>query len=109
MITVECDHIHDTVCNSCESLKTILREVEDQIRNEHIAFYSKDQQEDLLYDFLKAKESTLDWKAHILRSCSQEKAKQDLLQNLTTSEAIVVMDCVAITSLIHVINNLLPM
>ena len=89
---VECDHVHDTVCNSCESLKTVLREMEDQIRKEHIAFYSNDHQEDILYDFVKAKQSILDWKAHILRSCNQEKAKQDLLQNLTTSEAIIVMD-----------------
>lgn len=80
------------MCNSCESLKTVLWEVEDQIRNEHIAFYSKDQQEDILYDFVKAKQSILDWKVHILRSCNQEKAKQDLVQNLTISEAIVVMD-----------------
>lgn len=69
------------MCNSCESLKT-----------EEIAFYSKDHQEDILYDFVKAKQSILDWKAHILRSCNQEKEKQDFLQNLTTSEAIVVMD-----------------
>ena len=89
---VECDHVHDTVCNSCEYLKTILREMEDQIRNKRIAFYSKDHQEDILYDFVKAKQSILDWKVHILRSCNQEKAKQDHLQNLTTSEAIVVMD-----------------
>ena len=41
---------------------------------------------------MKAKQSILDWKAHILKSCNQEKAKQELLQNLTTSEAIVVMD-----------------
>ena len=89
---VECNHVHDTMCNSCESLKTVLREMEDQIRNENIAFYSKDHQEDILYDFVKAKQSILGWKAHILRSCNQEKAKQDRLQNLTTSEAIVVMD-----------------
>ncbi|XP_044173523.1 uncharacterized protein LOC114968109 [Acropora millepora] len=66
--------------------------MEDQIRKEEIAFYSNDHQEDILYDFVKAKQSILDWKAHILRSCNQEKAKQDLLQNLTTSEAIVTMD-----------------
>ena len=89
---VECHHVHDTVCNNCEFLKTVLREMEDQIRNECIAFYSKDHQEDILYDFVKAKQSILDWKAHILRSCNQEQAKQDRLQNLTTSEAIVVMD-----------------
>ena len=41
---------------------------------------------------MRAKQNILDWKVHILRSCNQEKAKQDLLQNLNTSEAIVVMD-----------------
>ena len=46
----------------------------------------------MLYDFAKAKNNILNWKAHILRSCNQEKAKQDLLQNLETSEAIIVMD-----------------
>ena len=73
-------------------LKNVLWEIKEQIRNVNIAFYSKDHQEDILYDFVKAKQSTLDWKAHILRSCNQEKAKQDLLQNLNTSEAIVGMD-----------------
>jgi len=66
--------------------------MEDQIRKEHTAFYSNDHQEHILYDFVKAKQSILDWKAHILRLYNQEKTKQDLLQNLTTSEAIVVMD-----------------
>ena len=66
--------------------------MEGQIIKEHIAFYSNDHQEDILYDFVKAKHSILDWKAHILRSCNQGKAKQDLLQNLTTSKAIIVMD-----------------
>ena len=89
---VECNHVHDAVCSNFEFLNNILREMEDQKRNVDIAFYSKDHQEDILYDFVRAKQNILDWKAHILRSCNQEKAKQDLLQNLNTSEAIVVMD-----------------
>lgn len=31
---VECNHVHDTVCNSCESLKTVLREVTKKTRLE---------------------------------------------------------------------------
>ena len=69
-----------------------MQEIEDQIRNKPITFYSKDHQEDMLYDFVRAKERILNWKAHILRSCNQNKAKEDLLQNLSTSEAIIVMD-----------------
>ena len=69
-----------------------MREIEDQIRSVSIAFYSSDHRQDMLYDFANAKKDILNWKAHILRSCNQEKANQDLLQNLSTSEAIVVMD-----------------
>ena len=88
----QCDHAHDTVCEKCEALQSVLREIEKQIRSKSIVFYNKDHQEDMLYDFAKAKNNILNWKAHILRSCNQEKAKQDLLQNLETSEAIIVMD-----------------
>ena len=89
---VECNHVHDAVSSNCESTKNLLQEMEDQIRNVYIAFYRKDHQEDILYDFVRAKQNILDWKVHILRSCNQETAKQDLLQNLNTSKAIIVMD-----------------
>ena len=62
------------------------------MRSKSIVFYNKDHQEDTLYDFAKANNNILNWKAHILRSCSQDKAKQDLLRNLDASEAIIVMD-----------------
>ena len=74
------------------AIMSIMQEIEDQIRNKPITFNSKDHQEDMLYDFVRAKQSILNWKAHILRSCNQNKAKEDLLQNLSTSEAIIVMD-----------------
>ena len=71
-LKVECDHVHDTVCDNCESLKNVVGEIEDQIISDSIAFYSQDHQEDLLYDVLKAKKSIHYWKAHILRSCNQD-------------------------------------
>ena len=37
-----------TVCDSCESLKSVMQEIEDQIRNKPIPFYSKDHQEDMV-------------------------------------------------------------
>ncbi|KAL9970005.1 hypothetical protein ACROYT_G022307 [Oculina patagonica] len=89
---IECDHAHDTVCNDCEALKGVLQEIEEQVRSGPISFYSDEHKDDVLYDLANAKRSILDWKAHILRSCHQEKAKQDMLQNLDTTEAIVVLD-----------------
>ena len=56
--------------------------------------YSKEYQEDLLYDFEQARTDILQWKAHILRSVNQDKAKQDVMRNLNRDEssALVVMD-----------------
>lgn len=91
-LKIECDHAHDTVCKDCEVLKSVIQEIEEQVRSETIAFYSQEHRDDVLYDLGMAKRSILDWKAHILRSCNQEKAKQDILQTLNTTEAIIVMD-----------------
>ena len=56
--------------------------------------YSKEYQEDLLYDFEQARTDILQWKAHILRSVNQDKAKQDVMRNLNRDEssALVVTD-----------------
>ena len=62
----ECEHPHDLQCDSCEDLRTVLEEIEICLKNESksICFYSKEHQEDIVYDFLQAKKHTFDWKAH---------------------------------------------
>lgn len=44
------------------------------------------------YDAEKARERILEWKAHIVRAINQEKAKIDTLNNLTSEQALIVMD-----------------
>ena len=54
--------------------------------------YSKEYQEDLLYDFEQARTDIIQWKAHVLRSVNQDKAKQAVIRNLNGSTVLVVMD-----------------
>ena len=54
--------------------------------------YTKEYQENLVYDLEQARTDILQWKAHILRSVNQDKAKQDIISNLNDSSALVVMD-----------------
>ena len=90
----ECEHPHSLQCDMCENLKSVLEEIELSLKNESqtICFYSQEQQEDILYDFLQAKKHIFDWKAHILRSENQDLAKQDVLKSLDETSALITMD-----------------
>lgn len=89
---VKCTHQHNESCNQCESLKTVLNEVEAEIRGSSWNPYSQEHQEDLLYDFDQARSDIQEWKAHILRSINQDEAKQDALKIEDSSSALIVMD-----------------
>ena len=90
----KCSHQHNLQCDMCESLKSVVEEIEISLHDEQgtLRFYSTEQQEDLLYDFLQAKKHILDWKAHILRSENQDQAKQHVLRSLDETSALITMD-----------------
>ena len=90
----KCDHGHHLRCNMCGDLKDVMNVVKQQILESSDSSYSKEYQEDLLYDFEQARTNILQSKAHILRSANQDKAKQDIITNLNESSALVVMDWV---------------
>ena len=92
----ECEHPQNLQCDLCEDLKSVLEEIEICLKNESqsISFYSKEHQEDIVYDFLQAKKYIFDWKAHILRSENQYVAKQDVLRSLDATSALITMDWV---------------
>ncbi|RUA04226.1 MAG: hypothetical protein DSY43_06820 [Gammaproteobacteria bacterium] len=90
---MHCEHAHNVLCDQCESLRCTLREIEDNINNFDLTFYSEEQKEDLNHDFNCARSNILDWKAHVLRASNQERAKQDFLHDMKAGEeALVVMD-----------------
>ena len=56
-------------------------------------FHSMEQhRDDLMHDFLQAKDAISVWKAHILCSEKQEKAKEVALKDLNEKSALIVMD-----------------
>jgi hypothetical protein len=54
--------------------------------------FSQEKREDLLHNFNQAQDSILKWKAHVLRSVNQEKAKQQVLDGLDNSSVLIVAD-----------------
>ena len=74
----QCVHDHLSKCDSCEELKTVLQSVEGKINELCSSMYSKEQHDNLLYDFGKSVNFINEWKCHILRCENQEIAKQEV-------------------------------
>ena len=87
-----CDHVHSHLCCECETLKETVERIRNQICCHSTAVYCKEQRDDFLFDFDKAKVDIFEWKAHIMRSVNQEKAKQEVIHNLKNGEVLIVMD-----------------
>ena len=73
----QCLHDHLSKCDSCEELKTVLQSVEEKINELCSSMYSKEQHDDLLYDFGKSVNFINKWKCHILRCENQAKRSQN--------------------------------
>ena len=87
-----CAHEHITRCHQCDSISTRINKIERAIKHEGLTFYSEEQQGDIVYDFEQAVKAVNQWKAHIMRTTNQERAKQDVLAMLDSSSRLVVMD-----------------
>lgn len=83
---------HLSKCDSCEDLKTVLQSVEGKINELFSLMYSKEQPDNLLYDFGKSINFINEWKCHILRCENQEIAKQSFIQNMAEVSVFIVMD-----------------
>ncbi len=88
----KCDHQHLVVCEQCESLNAILDDIEKMIGQQKNKFETEEQKEDLLWDFKISRDNILRWKAHVLRSVNQERAKQDIIANLQCNSVLIIMD-----------------
>ncbi|KAK2548096.1 hypothetical protein P5673_031796, partial [Acropora cervicornis] len=85
----QCLHEHLSKCNSYEDLKTVLQSVEGKINELSSLMYSKEQHDNLLYDFGKSINFINEWKCHILRCETQEIAKQSFIQNLAEDSVFI--------------------
>lgn len=50
------------------------------------------QKDEVAYDFESAKDRIIGLKNHLVRTMAQEKCKEDILSNLTSSQALLTMD-----------------
>ena len=79
-------------CKQCDEIVVCLDKLEQVIKKECTKFYSEEEQEYILYDFHWAFKAINNWKAHIMRSINQDRAKQDVLENLNCSSNLIIMD-----------------
>ena len=89
---VKCSHQHTMSCENCENLKSTLEEIRKKLQETHHFSYTKDIKEELVHDFEEACEHIQKWKSHIVRSINQERAKQNVLDNLDESSVLIVAD-----------------
>ena len=87
-----CTHKHHVICDRCQNLDKILSDVENTLKTCEGFRGMEQHRDDLMHDFLQAKDAIFSWKAHILRSENQEKAKQVALKDLNETSVLIVMD-----------------
>ena len=80
----ECNHAHDLVCNDCERLYYL----EVLMKNA----FSDPQVEDKLHDVLVSLESIYAWKSHLLRVVHQDRARQEVLDEVDSSKIFITQD-----------------
>lgn len=82
---VKCSHQHTMTCENCNNLTSTLKEVRKRLQDTRHFLCTKDIKDELVQDFEEAYEHIQKWKSHILRSIHQERAKQNVLDNLDES------------------------
>lgn len=87
-----CDHEHNSVCRNCEELKNVIQEIESKCQDKTTIKCDEERREDILYDVKNSKKSIEKWKAHILRSENQDRAKQDALRCVDANSIVILID-----------------
>ena len=82
----KCDHTHKECCQSCKELKCTLNLIEDSIKS------LPEKDDDLLYSYSQAVQAINSWKAHLLRSVQQDKARTDVFNTLDKKSVLITQD-----------------
>lgn len=81
-----CNPVHDECCQSCEELKSTVNLIGDSIKS------LPENDDDLLYSYSQAVQAIDSWKAHLLRSVQQDKARTDILEILDENSVLITQD-----------------
>ena len=87
----ECDHLHNENCDRCAFLHSALAEVESALAAE-VENLTDDEKEEFSFKVTQATDNILAWKAHILRSIHQDRARVELLDMLDETSVLMVQD-----------------
>ena len=87
-----CDHNHFDICDRCESLSLVLKEIDGALAKMPENHVLVDTKEEMEFTVKKAKKQILAWKAHLLRSINQDEARLDTIEALNETSVFLVQD-----------------
>lgn len=88
---MHCHDNHDSICENCDTLRNVIRDIEEKAQSKDIIFVAQ-QRGDLLYDVKKAKGHVEEWKVHLLRSENQDLVKQYALRQIKVNSILIFLD-----------------
>ena len=86
-----CNHEHELSCHECARLTCLVEKIDEKLNDKNVSL-TGEQRARSQYDHKQATNSILLWKAHLLRTVVQEKAKQDVLTNLNKESTLLIKD-----------------
>ena len=84
-----CHHSHDVVCDRCEALKQVLKEIKEKVQEASI---DDEHRNRVKFNFNHCETAISAWKAHLIQSALREEAKQDVLKDLDNKSCLVIVD-----------------
>lgn len=87
--TSDCDHLHNQNCINCRSIPKVMDEIESCLSAANLA---TDLQKELAHDFEQSRKNIHEWKAHIVRAVNQDMSKSNIIENLKSNQALLIMD-----------------
>ena len=86
-----CNHERDLSCDECAPLTCLVENIDEKLNDKNVPL-PEEQRARSQYDHKQATNSILSWKAHLVRTLVQGKAKQDILTNLYKESTLLIMD-----------------
>ena len=86
-----CSHNHDAVCDRCLNLSNTLGQITKKL-SQSGTILTETQKGNIQFEVQHAVESVNAWKAHLLRTINQERAKHEVLSGLDRESAMLVLD-----------------
>ena len=86
-----CSHNHDAICDRCLNLSNTLGQITKKL-SESGTVLTETQKGNIQFEVQHAVESVNAWKAHLLRTINQERAKHEVLSGLDRESTMLVLD-----------------